>query len=134
MFDKTTLRKTEVYLGAVDGVDTWQEANWQELQAGDIVRMFEPTGEPVVNDKGSVISNVSPCGIYVLSAQPRIEIDSFSSLEEAKVFLIQKLTQPATNDADNVKVEDTFYVSTEAGEVLEGSFTTLTENVEIVHD
>lgn len=42
------LRKIEVLKN-----NKWQEINFEHLHKGDIFRMFESTGEPVVDNKGN---------------------------------------------------------------------------------
>jgi|LFRM01.1.fsa_nt_gb hypothetical protein len=42
------IRRTEIL---IDG--KWKQINFENIRAGDIFRLFEPTGETVVDDKGN---------------------------------------------------------------------------------
>lgn len=42
-------RKCEIFVD-----DVWKEIKFEELKKGDKFRLFEPTGEPVADDKGGL--------------------------------------------------------------------------------
>lgn len=51
--DKAELRKIQRRLD-----DSWEQVRMSELVSGDVIRMFEPTGEPVSDVEGILLLKV----------------------------------------------------------------------------
>ncbi len=55
--------------------DDWQEIPFEQLKNGDTFRMYEPTGEPILNEAGTVFHKATSepflkDGIWAIEAVP----------------------------------------------------------------